>query len=113
MTIIAYKFQSPDGSYWYIKADDQRTIDYWRDKRKLIALTDDKAVVTATGAVVERDEPPAPVAQVERVDVAELRGECLRLADAYSMACSACLTPPWAKARSDFHAAIDKLARLA
>lgn len=54
MAIIAYKFQSPNGSYWYINADDQRTIDYWSDKRKLIALTDDEAVISASGAVVER-----------------------------------------------------------
>lgn len=51
--VIAYKFQAPDGSYWYIKADDRRTLDYWRDKRKLIPLTDDKARIAA-GVVVER-----------------------------------------------------------
>lgn len=50
--VIAYKFQSPDGSYWYIKADDARTLDYWRDKRKLIPLTADKARIAA-GVVIE------------------------------------------------------------
>lgn len=52
MSVIAYKFQAPDGSYWYIKADDQRTLEYWRDKRKMIPLTDDKARIAA-GVVVE------------------------------------------------------------
>lgn len=52
---IAYKFQSPNGSYWYIRADDYRTIAYWRDKRKLIPLTGDKARIEAeTGAVWEK-----------------------------------------------------------
>lgn len=49
--IIAYKFQAPNGSYWYIKADDRRTIDYWAPRRKLIPLTDDEARITADGAV--------------------------------------------------------------
>ena len=55
MSIIAYKFQSPDGAYWYIRADDQLTLDYWCGKRKLIPLTDDKARI-ATGVVVETPE---------------------------------------------------------
>lgn len=53
---IAYKFQAPNGSYWYIRADDHKTIAYWRDKRKLIPLTDGKARIAAeTGAVSEVD----------------------------------------------------------
>lgn len=55
--VIAYKFQSPDGSYWYIRADDQRTLDYWSDKRKLTPLTDDKARIAA-GAVSETTDLP-------------------------------------------------------
>lgn len=51
MSTVAYKFQAPNGAYWYIRADDQRTIDYWKDKRKLIALSDDEARIAATGAV--------------------------------------------------------------
>lgn len=56
MSVIAYKFQAPNGAYWYIKADDQRSIDYWKGKRKLIALSDDQARVMAEGAAAERDD---------------------------------------------------------
>jgi hypothetical protein len=58
MPVIAYKFQSPDGSYWYIRADDERTLEYWRDKRNLIPLTDDKARISEeTKAVIEMQQP--------------------------------------------------------
>lgn len=51
-SVIAYKFQAPNGSYWYIDADDLRTLDYWRDKRKLIPLKGDEARIAA-GVVIE------------------------------------------------------------
>ena len=56
MSVIAYKFQAPNGSYWYIRADDHRTLNYWRVKRKLIPLSDTEACIEAHGAVIEVDD---------------------------------------------------------
>lgn len=50
MSTIAYKFQAPNGSYWYISADDHATLDYWKVRRKMIALSDDEARRTARDA---------------------------------------------------------------